>query len=122
MSPSEIRVGLTFDLRDAYLEAGYSEIETAEFDRADTIESIEKALGELGYQVDRIGNVKQLAARLVAGHRWDLVFNVGHVVPHEVLGFADHNKNYFIGLAGKGGLVDHARQAPSERPAGCLRA
>jgi nickel-dependent lactate racemase len=33
--------------------------------------------------------------------RWDLVINVGHVVPHEVLGFANHNKNYFIGLAGK---------------------
>ena len=76
MSPSEMRVGLTFDLRDAYLEAGFSEVETAEFDRADTIESIENALRELGYQVDRIGNVKQLAARLVAGHRWDLVFNI----------------------------------------------
>jgi len=32
---------------------------------------------------------------------WDLVINIGHVVPHEVLGFANHNKNYFIGLAGK---------------------
>jgi nickel-dependent lactate racemase len=32
---------------------------------------------------------------------WDLVINVGHVVPHEVLGFANHNKNYFIALAGK---------------------
>lgn len=32
---------------------------------------------------------------------WDLVINVGHVVPHEVLGFANHNKNYFIGVAGK---------------------
>ena len=32
---------------------------------------------------------------------WDLIFNVGHVVPHEVLGFANHNKNYFIGLGGK---------------------
>ena len=32
---------------------------------------------------------------------WDLVLNVGHVVPHEVLGFANHNKNYFIGLGGK---------------------
>jgi nickel-dependent lactate racemase len=27
--------------------------------------------------------------------------NIGHVVPHEVLGFANHNKNYFIGLGGK---------------------
>ena len=26
---------------------------------------------------------------------------LGHVVPHEVLGFANHNKNYFIGLGGK---------------------
>lgn len=32
---------------------------------------------------------------------WDLVINIGHVVPHEVLGFANHNKNYFIGLGGK---------------------
>jgi nickel-dependent lactate racemase len=32
---------------------------------------------------------------------WDLIVHVGHVVPHEVLGFANHNKNYFIGLAGK---------------------
>ena len=27
--------------------------------------------------------------------------NIGHVVPHEVLGFANHNKNYFIGLGGR---------------------
>lgn len=33
--------------------------------------------------------------------KWDLIVNVGHVVPHEVLGFANHNKNYFIGLGGK---------------------
>jgi nickel-dependent lactate racemase len=32
---------------------------------------------------------------------WDLVVNLGHVVPHEVLGFANHNKNYFIGLGGR---------------------
>jgi nickel-dependent lactate racemase len=33
--------------------------------------------------------------------KWGLIVNVGHVVPHEVLGFANHNKNYFIGLGGK---------------------
>lgn len=32
---------------------------------------------------------------------WDLIVHVGHVVPHEVLGFANHNKNWFIGLGGK---------------------
>jgi nickel-dependent lactate racemase len=41
-----------------------------------------------------------LNAMLLEGN-WDLVLNIGHVVPHEVLGFADHNKNYFIGLGGK---------------------
>jgi len=39
--------------------------------------------------------------RRVVEEDWDLVINVGHVVPHEVLGFANHNKNYFIGLGGK---------------------
>ena len=39
--------------------------------------------------------------RLLMAEPWDLVINVGHVVPHEVLGFANHNKNYFIGLGGK---------------------
>lgn len=39
--------------------------------------------------------------RLLLDGGWDLILNIGHVVPHEVLGFANHNKNYFIGLAGK---------------------
>ncbi len=39
--------------------------------------------------------------RMLMEEKWDLIINVGHVVPHEVLGFANHNKNYFIGLAGK---------------------
>ncbi len=37
----------------------------------------------------------------LVNEKWDLIINVGHVVPHEVLGFANHNKNYFIGLGGK---------------------
>jgi nickel-dependent lactate racemase len=39
--------------------------------------------------------------RLVMEGNWDIILNIGHVVPHEVLGFANHNKNYFIGLGGK---------------------
>ncbi|HBL34843.1 MAG TPA: hypothetical protein DDZ96_13675 [Porphyromonadaceae bacterium] len=39
--------------------------------------------------------------RLVMEEPWDIIINIGHVVPHEVLGFANHNKNYFIGLGGK---------------------
>ncbi len=76
MKQEMIRVGVTYDLRDAYLAEGYSEMATAEFDRADTIDSIEAALAKQGYMVDRIGNVKQLAARLVSGDRWDIVFNI----------------------------------------------
>ena len=38
---------------------------------------------------------------MVVENDYDLIVNVGHVVPHEVLGFANHNKNYFIGLGGK---------------------
>lgn len=71
-----MRVGLTYDLRSEYLAAGYGEEETAEFDRDDTIDSIEAALCELGHETDRIGNVRQLVGRLAAGDRWELVFNV----------------------------------------------
>lgn len=39
--------------------------------------------------------------RMLIEETWDLIINIGHVVPHEVLGFANHNKNYFIGLGGK---------------------
>ena len=39
--------------------------------------------------------------RMLLEGDWDLILNIGHVVPHEVLGFANHNKNYFIGLGGK---------------------
>jgi nickel-dependent lactate racemase len=38
---------------------------------------------------------------MLTNERWDLIINIGHVVPHEVLGFANHNKNYLIGLGGK---------------------
>ena len=71
-----MHIGLTYDLRDEYLAAGYSEEETAEFDRADTIDSLESALRELGHETDRIGNAKQLIQRLASGDRWDLVFNI----------------------------------------------
>jgi D-alanine-D-alanine ligase len=71
-----IRVGLAYDLRDDYLAAGYGLEETAEFDRPDTIAALEAALAGQGFATDRIGSVRQLAARLVGGERWDLVFNI----------------------------------------------
>jgi D-alanine-D-alanine ligase len=71
-----VLIGLTYDLRADYLAAGYGEEETAEFDRPDTIEAIDAALRQLGHQTRRIGNGRQLVARLAAGDRWDLVFNI----------------------------------------------
>lgn len=71
-----MRIGLTFDLRQEYLAEGFGEEETAEFDRPDTIEGIENALGGLGHQTERIGHVRQLVQRLAAGDRWDMVFNI----------------------------------------------
>lgn len=71
-----MHIGLTYDLRDEYLAAGYSEVETAEFDREDTVAAIEGALASLGHSTDRIGNARALVRRLAAGDRWELVFNI----------------------------------------------
>jgi D-alanine-D-alanine ligase len=72
----KLKIGITYDLRDDYLKEGYSSEETAEFDLPDTIEAIEKVILDNGFQADRIGNIKALTHRLVAGDRWDLVFNI----------------------------------------------
>jgi D-alanine-D-alanine ligase len=71
-----MKVGLTYDLRSEYLALGYGEEETAEFDRDDTVASIEQALRDAGHQTVRIGNVMALCGRLAAGERWDLVFDI----------------------------------------------
>lgn len=71
-----MKIGLTYDLRDEYRRLGYGEEETAEFDSLETIQGIESALESLGYQTDRIGHIGALTARLAAGERWDLAFNI----------------------------------------------
>jgi D-alanine-D-alanine ligase len=71
-----MRVGITFDLRKQYLERGFTEEETAEFDSEATINFLEETIGALGHRVTRIGNIYELTSRLAAGERWDLVFNV----------------------------------------------
>ncbi len=69
-------IGMTYDLRREYLEMGYSEEETGEFDRDDTIDAIAGALERLGHRTDRVGHVRSLVQRLARGDRWDLVFNI----------------------------------------------
>ncbi|HEX4078233.1 MAG TPA: hypothetical protein VHX61_05085 [Rhizomicrobium sp.] len=70
------RVGITYDLRADYLALGYGEEATAEFDSEVTIAALHDALGRLGYTPDRIGGVRRLCKQLVAGERWDCVFNI----------------------------------------------
>jgi len=35
---------------------------------------------------------------------FDLIFSPGQVVPHEVIGMANHSKNIFVGVGGEGGI------------------
>ncbi len=71
-----MNVGLAFDLRKHYLERGFTEEETAEFDSEATIGFLEDTIRSLGHQVTRIGNIYELTRLLAAGQRWDLVFNI----------------------------------------------
>ena len=71
-----MHIGLTYDLRQDYLAAGFSDDETAEFDRISTVEALEGALGQLGHTTERIGHIRQLTRRLADGATWDLVFNI----------------------------------------------
>jgi D-alanine-D-alanine ligase len=70
-----MKIGITYDLKSDYLQRGFNAEDVAEFDRPETIEAIENALRAHGYTTDRIGSLDALLARLVAGDRWDLVFN-----------------------------------------------
>jgi D-alanine-D-alanine ligase len=71
-----VRVGLTYDLRDDWLAAGLDPEAAAEFDRPETIAALLDALRALGHEPVAIGNLQALAGRLLAGERWDLVFNI----------------------------------------------
>jgi D-alanine-D-alanine ligase len=76
MGEQTMIIGLTYDLRQDYLDQGYTALETAEFDSVETIAAIEQALCDLGHTPVRIGNARQLIEQLVEGARWDLVFNI----------------------------------------------
>jgi D-alanine-D-alanine ligase len=71
-----MRVALVYDLRDDYRALGYSEEEIAEFDSVGTIDQLAGALEQLGCEPVRVGRGQALAARLVAGERFDLVFSI----------------------------------------------
>jgi D-alanine-D-alanine ligase len=75
-----MRIALVYDLRDEYRALGQSEEEIAEFDSVETIDALAGALEGLGCAVERVGRGQALAARLVKGERFDLVFSIAEGV------------------------------------------
>lgn len=71
-----MRIAFVYDLRDDYLAQGYSLEEVAEFDTRECVDGVAAGLEANGCVVDRVGDARRLAARLVAGERWDLVFSL----------------------------------------------
>jgi D-alanine-D-alanine ligase len=71
-----LSIGLCYDSKEEYLAAGHSKLEVAEFDDEGVIAGLEETLTGLGHRVERVGRGQALAARLLAGKRWDLIFNV----------------------------------------------
>jgi len=71
-----LRMGLCYDLKADYLAAGFAPHDVMEFDEEETVAGIEEGLHGLGHRVERIGRGTELARRLAAGERWDLVFNL----------------------------------------------
>jgi len=75
-----MRVALVYDLRDDYRALGFSEEAVAEFDSVETIDALANALQALGCEPVRVGRGQALAARLVEGERYDLVFSIAEGV------------------------------------------
>lgn len=69
-------IGFVYDAREDYRALGFSEEAIAEFDSPETLAEIEAALTRVGHRVERVGHGRELAARLVRGDRWDLVFSI----------------------------------------------
>ncbi len=71
-----LSIALCYDSKEEYLAAGHSHLEVMEFDDEGVIAGLEQALARLGHRVERVGRGRNLAGRLAAGERWDLVFNI----------------------------------------------
>ncbi len=80
MSGRKLRIALAYDLKSDYLAAGFSAEAVMEFDDEATVGGIAGALAALGHHPERVGRGVELARRLAAGERWDLVFNLAEGV------------------------------------------
>ena len=73
--PRSLRIALAYDLKADYLAAGFSHEAVMEFDDEATVAGLDAALASIGHRPERVGRGVELARRLAAGDRWDLVFN-----------------------------------------------
>jgi D-alanine-D-alanine ligase len=71
-----LRIALCYDLKSDYLAVGFTPEEVLEFDEEETVAALSGALEQLGHRIERVGRGAELARRLAAGERWDLVFNI----------------------------------------------
>jgi D-alanine-D-alanine ligase len=71
-----MRLAFTYDLKSAWLARGLNAEAAAEFDSEVTVEAIATHFEARGFAVDRIGGAQELVARVAAGNRWDLAFNI----------------------------------------------
>ena len=76
-----MRIGLTYDLGTTISRSASAEDAVAEFDTESTIDAISRRARSRSATTSTASvTCRQLAARLVAGERWDLVFNIAEGV------------------------------------------
>ncbi|HEY8022113.1 MAG TPA: D-alanine--D-alanine ligase [Thermoanaerobaculia bacterium] len=81
MAPTApLAIGLVYDCKEDHLAAGLAPHEVMEFDSRETIDGLAADLAALGHRIARVGGGLELARRLAAGERWDLVFNIAEGV------------------------------------------
>ncbi len=71
-----MRIGFTYDLVADWHGEGLDPEQLAEFDAEATIAAIDAHLSARGHDFERVGRARALIARVAAGARWDLVFNI----------------------------------------------
>lgn len=83
MSKSEkrLKIGFTYDAKADYpLRPDDPPDKYAEFDSEATLSEIESALKTSGHEVVRIGKAEVLLKKILAGERWDIIFNIAEGV------------------------------------------
>jgi nickel-dependent lactate racemase len=103
-------IGTHFPMSDSEIEQMFGEVPHELFRAHDWREGL-VTLGEVPaeYVREQSGGAVDFAwpaqvGELVATGGFDLILSIGQVVPHEVIGMANYNKNLFVGTGGAEGI------------------